>query len=341
MAVHAPTAAAQATKLDRRELAIATAVLVPVALLIVRCQLALCSRTYFDTLDQYLRGAMEPVFGARVLMRLLIPIMWSVAPTLWLPEDANLLLQILAAGTGLVGCYAFARAYLTRSEALASALLCALWLLWGMLPMGFSMAYPYDLPALAFSSLGMLALLRNDFWGLVLLVGLGTLNKETMLWLVTSAFAREWIAPRSAGGRLRVLGLFGAFSIAYLVPRLVMGSLSGRFPVTVSLYEDPVARISRVEANLRELLTLAHGSLTENVYWYALLFLPVFALWRRLDASLRALWLGAGFLVATNLVLGNIWEVRIFNELLPLASTTCFLLVRVLWERSSQDPLSP
>jgi hypothetical protein len=308
----------------------AVALLLPLAVLLVRCQIALSGIKYWHVFDQYLKGGLEPVFQARLLMGVLIGVVWSLIPGPWFPEHVNVVLQVCFVWVGLWATWAYARNWLPMGYALAAAILAGFWLEWGMLPMGFSISYPYDLPAFALSALGVLALRRGDFWGLAAIVAFGTLNKETMVWLVAACVALQLMrrpAPRL--GWLRVFALAAICAAVYSVARLAMVRSGGPL-VTATLYEDVPARITRVEANVRELLTLRHGLPSENVYWFALLFVPVAFLWRRLEAADRALWLGAAALFVANFICGNIWEVRIFNEIVPLGAVAWVLAIR-LW----------
>lgn len=312
-------------------------VLLPFAVLLVRVQAAACSANLNPTLQKYLSGDLGPVFSSRMFMRALIPIIWSLAPNHWFPEQANTLVQILAVWLGLWGCWRLASNYLSPIERLGVPLLAGIWLLWGMLPMGFSLAYPYDLPAFAFSALGMLALCRGDYYGFMLVLLAGILTKETLGWLLAAALIVELMGRERTFGWWRLAFLTVLTGATYLLPRLAITYYSVRpFAfITVDLVEDKVAQTSRVATNLRELLTLAHGSLTENVYWYSLLYLPVFFTWRHLPPELRAMWWASLVFLAGIFVCGNIWEVRIFNELIPLGALTAFLAAKH-WVKSEK-----
>ncbi|MCX7625617.1 MAG: hypothetical protein N2Z21_05335 [Candidatus Sumerlaeaceae bacterium] len=305
--------------------------LFPVAVVIVRVQAA-CATNLSSTLEKFLSGELGPVFSARIFMRLLIPVVWSFGPNCWFPEHANELIQIVATWAGLWACWRIASASLSQTESLGVSLLAGLWLLWGMLPMGFSLAYPYDLPAFALSALGMLALLRRDYYVLMLALCVGILTIETLVWLLIGALVMEFTKGNVAFGWPRVALLILLSACAYLLPRFAITWQSGRALafLTVDLVENKVTQTPRVMTNLRELLKLHHGSLTENVYWYGMLYLPMFFIWRRLDTTLRAASLGLVVLFAGNFVCGNIWEVRIFNEAVPLGALTALLAAKHL-----------
>jgi len=325
-----PEGGAGAFGATQREIVAALALLLPLAVLLVRCQIALSGIKYWQVFDQYLKGELEPVFQARCLMRLLVGVVWSLIPGPWFPEHVDVLLQIGFVWAGLWATWVYARNWLPMGYALAAAILAGFWLEWGMLPMEFSMAYPYDLPAFALSALGILALRRSRFRDLAAVVAFGTLNKETMVWLVAACVALQLMrppAPRMGWGR--VFALAAICAAVYCAARLTVVGSGGPL-VTATLYEDVPARITRVEANVRELLTLRHGRPSENVYWFALLFVPVAFVWRRLGAADRALWVGAAVLFVANFICGNIWEVRIFNEIVPLGAVAWMLAIR-LW----------
>ncbi len=303
-------------------------VLLAFAVLIVRVQHGLCSIASEHVFELFLRGQLGPVFSSRVLMRLLIPIFWAVAPNAWYPEQANTLLQILFCWAGLSATYCFARRWLSWGAALGTSYLTGAWLLWGMLPMGYSFAYPYDLPAFAFSALGLVVLHRRDFWGFFGILFFGLLCKETLGWLLVVAALYEWQNRGRHFGWLSLSALGLAAIGCYLAPRLGHWGGSAVPFVTVDPWENRQAQISRVVANLRELAFLSHGSATENVYWFAALFLPVVYAWRRgLPAFVRCCWGGAFFLFVGNFLFGNLWEVRIFNEVVPVGAFTLFWAV--------------
>lgn len=307
-------------------------VALPIGVLLVRAQSALCASQTSRIFGRYLEGDLGAVFRARLLMRWLVAIVWSLLPGEWFPENANTFLQIAFAWVGLVATFFIAWQVSGHvASALAALLLSACWLVWGMLPLGFSIAYPYDLPAFAFSALGMFALLRGRVVELVGVVLFGTLNKETTVWLVFAALLME--SQRTSWRRgLAVAGAaMAAYAVAYAGPRIwLAGSLSPMRWLTVDLVEDKAAGTSRIVSNLLELLTLRHGSPSENVYWFFVLFLPGLLGWRRLAAPLRSFTLAASVHVVANFVCGNLWEVRIFNELVPLGATSA-VAVLVPW----------
>ncbi|MGC8841021.1 MAG: hypothetical protein ACP5QZ_06135 [Candidatus Sumerlaeaceae bacterium] len=307
--------------------------LLPFAVLLVRVQHALCAHASNGIFNSFLQGQLGPVFSSRILMRLLIPGVWSLAPHAWFPEHANQLLQIGFTGIGLIATYELARSWLSATAALGVSYLAGAWLAWGMLPMGYSFAYPYDLPTFAFSALGLLALARRDLWGFAGTVFFGVLCKETIVWLLVVVAIMEWRRRGMLFGWWVFSGLVLLAIVCYALPRL--GFLGSRlYPfATVELWENKEAKITRVAANIREFGTLAHGSPTENIYWFATIFLPVVFVWRHgLSPFLRACWMGALVLFTGNFICGNVWEVRIFNEIVPLGAVTTFLAFRLVVE---------
>jgi len=321
MSEHATPRAQKWGRVFRSNFTLAAASLLPVAVLVVRAQAALCQGMQGRIFEDYIQGTLGAVFEARVLMRLLIASVWTLLPGGYFPSHVNVLLQIGFTWAGLVACFLVARQFLSYTAALAVSFLVSLWLLWGMLPMGFSLAYPYDLPAFAFSALGMLAILRWDVTGFAAVILFGTLNKETIVWLLpVFAFTA---ARRETACRALALSVLMAilFAVVYVGVRW---GIQARVPrlgfVTIDLVEDKVAGISRVATNLRELLWVRHGTPTENVYWFATLFVPGLLAWRKLSAAIRLFYSGAALLCAANFICGNIWEVRIFNEIVPLGA---------------------
>jgi len=74
--------------------------------------------------------------------------------------------------------------FANRTVALVAAFLVFLYLPWGFMPIGFSITYPYGIPAMMFCVSGLWMIATHRFGPLWILLIVGTLNRETMIWLV-------------------------------------------------------------------------------------------------------------------------------------------------------------
>jgi hypothetical protein len=70
----------------------------------------------------------SPLFEARALIRIILPVVWWIGPGSWSLEDTNILLQIIFIWLGLGATYAFARRYLTAAGAFGFVVLAGFWL---------------------------------------------------------------------------------------------------------------------------------------------------------------------------------------------------------------------
>lgn len=172
--------------------------------------------------------------------------------------------------------------------------------------------YVYDLPSVAFFTAGVAASLSRRFWTLSALFVLGTLNRETMLFVALADFA-IWApvrgARRWAVARAVALGATWA---------LIKWALLTRFADNVDpSYSGPLFKevLDRNIANVREdpRVVLRYWS---SVFGYT--WIVVVGLYGRIRKTAigRALWITVPFWALMGVV-GLLEEVRIFGELMP------------------------
>jgi len=168
---------------------------------------------------------------------------------------------------------------------------------------------PYDIPALLFATLGLLWLREERWRAYYLLLPFGILNRETAAILIaiftlTQAGKMAW--PRYAGHLLAQLAILVG----------VKGALWIAFHHNIANASAFYDQLNGQYYLLRNLDFLRSGL---AFTFCAGLWLPfLLALGRLRDSFLRrAVWVIPPFLLVMLLV-GNLWEFRIFTELLPL-----------------------
>ncbi len=275
----------------------------------------------------YLAGESQAIFNARVLMREVLRWLWDVTGAS--PIGINHALQTVAAVAALLATRAFARRWLSPGRATAAAVLAGGWVVWGFARFTDAISYPYDLPAFAFSAAGLAAIVWGRYAALAAVIAVGTFNKETTFWLVPACFfwtMRDRASWRDRGNWVRVIGLALLFLAAYQVPRLLMATGTAPSPLTVSLIEmDPGAPAPgsyRAWQNFRLIVLLKPMTGFPWIHVALSIHLLAMALWSRVPKALRQLLAGALFFYLPIMFVGNVWELRIFNEVLPLAATS-------------------
>lgn len=275
-------------------------------------------------LPDFVEGKFGPIYRARVLSAWGIRGIVGASRGVLSIETANVILQTVAAWGGLLAVFALARRVLgNRPECWAAPFLAACFVPWGFLEIGFSLSTPYDLPCLALSALGLLAIAAGRLGWLFVVVALGTLNKETAFWLVPA-----WFFVNHPGWRprwpvvARAAALFACFAAVYLGARW---ATTGEPVVTFST-GAPEADGTRPRwlRNLAELLLfgLARDRVFQNVYWAWLIHLPAILYWRALPPLLRRLYGAVPFFLVPIFLVGNLRELRLYNELIPLGAVS-------------------
>jgi hypothetical protein len=206
----------------------------------------------------------------------------------------------------------------TSGGALFAAALTVAAVPWGFLSVGYRVSYPYDLPALFFSAAGLAAIVTRRFEALVAVIVLGTLNKETTIFLIPAYFLAEWPgeARRTLFWRTLILAL--AFGITYEVPRLLMQPAHSML-ITVHTQAGDGAG-SRIGSNFDHLFRGNPGGFLEHVAWVAMLHLPALLSFRRLPWGLKAAYFATPVFIVPTFLFANVYELRLYNELIPLGA---------------------
>jgi hypothetical protein len=219
------------------------------------------------------------------------------------------------------------------SAALLVPLLVAVFIPWGFLRVGQSISFPYDLFCVLFAVAAYYCVLADRFSLLCLVVALGVLNKETMVYFVpTYLFVSLRRNTPGAWRRAFILGVI--FLAAYYIPRIFVHPINGALTVS---YHD--GKSMRWILNIRELLLQGEKRTFQNVYWPLSIHLPAFIRWRSLHPDLKRLYWGIPFLLVPIFLLGNIYELRLYNEILPLGALSCASLLD--GRRSSREAVLP
>lgn len=294
-----------------------------------------------DTLfAAYFRGDGARVSNTRLLVREAVNTLAGITGAEAL--TINFALQIVAAIIGVVATWCFARRWLGENQAMGATLLAAAWMLWGFGHLGWRISYPYDLPAFAFSALGLLAISTRHFKALIICIILGTLNKETLPWLIPAWFFFHRDQRSEGAGTLwkQSFILCVSFLAAYVLPRFPSAHEGDHGLVTASLIDYSAAsNVPRIIYNLERLLTFKAVYFIGDLQFVLLLHLLPVLMWQYLPADLRKLYFATPLFVIPMLLAGNIWEVRIFAELLPLTSVALFAAAGIAL-RTHRSPIA-
>jgi hypothetical protein len=270
--------------------------------------------------DQWTDGVPPVIWKARVLVRGLILALAGVAPGLGV-ETANLIVQAGFVAAALVVVYRSTTTIAGPGGALFAAALAAASVPWGFLSVGYRISYPYDLPALFFSAAGLAAILARRFDLLAAAVVVGTLNKETMVFLLPAYVLAEWPAEDRRRLLQRALLLAVAFAIAYEVPRVLLQPAQ---PMLVTVHATVVeGGESRVWSNINHLLRGDPGGFVQGVWWVALLHVPPLVFFRRLPWAIKAAYFATPVFLVPMFFFANVYELRLYNELIPLGAIGC------------------
>jgi hypothetical protein len=256
-------------------------------------------------------------FTSRVLPRTAILAIHRLSGGRLSHEHANALLQLACAWGALLFAFRFAGAYVPPALALAATFLTALFPIWGFVQTGGYYTYPYDFPALLFSTAGLWALARRRHAWLVVFVLAGTLSKESIFWLVPAFCLLHWRSGEPGRWLLtRALLLVAVFAVAYEVPRLL---LDPQHAVRVTVQPTGLGE-PRWLRNLRSLLLQSGMNPFTNVWYPFFLHLPALLFFTRLHRDIRRLYAATPFFLLPIFMFGNIVEMRLFNEIVPLGA---------------------
>jgi hypothetical protein len=119
----------------------------------------------------------------------------------------------------------------------------------------------------------------------------------------------------------RALILGATFAVAYEVPRVLL-QLAQPMLLTVHTASGDAAG-SRVWSNLRHVFYGEPGGFVQSVWWVAMLHVPPLLYWRGLPRPLKAAYVATPLFILPLCFFGNIYELRLYNELIPLGAMGC------------------
>lgn len=263
--------------------------------------------------NRWTDGVSPLIVQARILVRLLLgpPVRWfGISPGM-----ANLFWQTLFLLAGSLALEDTARRLgLSRMAARAGVFFALLGLNWGFLRSGYSIAYPYDLPAFAFVCLALRSLvLRQRFLFLAMLF-LGTLNKETLVFLIPVYALSRAGGQRPAAWFLPLAEAALVFALAYFLPRWLLSEEITGITASSGSPGSP-----RWQDNLGHLLgrNMVHPG--QHFLWVALFHLPALLMWKKLPFPVKQTYMCLPLFFLPVFLFGNLWEFRLFGEILPLA----------------------
>ena len=323
MALASPSVAARATEAWARAAAReattprAWAVAAVVVVGYTAARFAFAMETIHAPLSALTAGEALLPFQYRALVPALVRAVVAAIPAL---DDVDLrLLYAPVEAAAAVGVWAAVGALLRAlGVPAASARLAALGV---FVPLGFNLAtpwrynaiyFPYDTLSVAFFALGLALLLRRAWWPFYALFVVATFNRETTCFL-----AIAWVALALGRERLPVVARHAlAMGVLWLVIKAALAALyAANAPldaVSGGLFASMIGRSARI-------LTSVPGIVYVLVVAMGALVPLLLVLWPRVaDARLRRLfWIVPPFLVGMTVV-GEMMEVRIYSELIPL-----------------------
>jgi hypothetical protein len=325
------------TKPTRHDL-LAALLLLPVSILIVQLQLEMTIRPAdrIGLFHGYFDGSASSIEGGRPLTRWMINAITEIAPESLDRVRVYARVETFILWIGLLATYVLGRTFGGPTAGAIAAFLTAAFIPWGFLEVGYRLSYPYDIPAFFFSAVSLCAIATRRFWVLAALIFIGTFAKETTLWLIPAYYFFE--AGREIPARwldrkllLQCALLLGLFTAVYFSPRVVQAVRTDAPLLTVSPIiagGEEGKTTPRYISNLRELVFLGRQSFSQNIYWFFLLFAPAILRYRSLPPGLRRLHWAIPINLLPLFFFTNIYEMRDYNEILPLGATgaACALL---------------
>lgn len=196
--------------------------------------------------------------------------------------------------------------------------------------------FPYDTLSVAFFALGLALLLRRAWWPFYALFVIATFNRETTCFLAVA-----WVAVALGRERLPVVaGHAVAQALLWIAIKAALAAIyAANAPldaVSGGLFASMVGRSARI-------LTSVPGFVYVLVVAMGALGPLLFVLRHRMsDERLRRLfWIVPPFL-AGMAVVGELMEVRIYSELIPLVVVGLFVSLRsVVWEAARVSSAVP
>ena len=321
----APAASRAASRLRQEWLLPAALLLFPaLALAQLQAELTNTAPNLAGLNAAYYDGTMGPIFDARLLMRLVVRGTEALLPLSL--GHAHVLWQAATLWGGLLCCLGAARRLgALPAQALLAPLVAVAWLPWTFLRTGHHASFPYDFPALLFAAGALWAFIARRHAAHVALVLVGTLSKETIVWLAAAPLALA-LLERGAWKRHFAWGIVAcaAFAAAYLAARLPMGAW---WTASLEAPIDGAAPRPRLSTNFEELLLGGMSGPLQNAWLAWAPLLAGLACWRRLPLEARAAYLALPVFLGPILLAGNVNELRLYNDVLPLGAVVVALLL--------------
>lgn len=193
--------------------------------------------------------------------------------------------------------------------------------------------FPYDTASVAFFTAGLALLLRREWWAYYLLFVVATLNRETTCFLAVAYLFLAFGAERPARIGLHVvtqaaiwLGIKAGLHELYVLNETLGGGTGG-------VFSNQLARSGRI-------LTAVPGLVYLGLMTMGGGGVVVGMLWRRLrDVRLRRLAGIVPLFFAGMVAVGELLEVRIYSELIPLVAVALLLIVRSVVTEAAARPI--
>lgn len=305
--------------------------------LVVLMYLRLASVLPVGQLSRQAALAVEPPF----VYRFMLP--WALGQVLPQPWLDAVALRTAVTALSVAACFVLYRAYAARVlGSLASGLspqrlwmgLAVVLLAHYGIPRPYCFWYIYDIPAIVFCMVAFLAMTRRKgqvTWWCVPMLAVLSLNRETIVVAVLHAAAWQgwhlWLSGAglrvNARAMTRVALPLLAGLLAVVLMRVGLVHWLGHDAASVALMHEGeqlriVAGLTRIASrpdHALALLLIGAG---------ALVWLPW--RWRHLPGPLRVMLVASVPAVAMFLAVGNIVELRMYSELVPVLAT-CLLAV--------------
>lgn len=259
------------------------------------------------TLPMLTQFTAQTPFQYRVLVPALAHALTALAPAT--PLDG--LYQVLTVFVVWALLIAF-HAYLLRRVAPPLAAAGAFLLLYPLVAnyaLLHQFSYPSDLPAILFFVLGLIAIETRRMPALLVVFTLATFNRETSCFITLAYLLHAW---RDGHPRRAIAGA-AAMAVIWVAIRVWLARTFSGNP------GPPVAEIHFLP-NLVTLLAPNGSGLPRVLMTFGGLWLLIPLAWRDVPIDhRRLLWLAIPF-AAIMLVVANVWEIRLYGELIPIVT---------------------
>lgn len=297
-------------------------------------RLAANGETLHATLEMLTAGTADLPFQYRALIPGLARLITTAVPSMPLYVAYGMFEGVAALGLYVAFRY-FLRPFVTdpRGRGLAALAVFLPLALTYATPYRYNAIYfPYDTPSVAFFTLGLALMMKREWRWYYPLFLLATLNRETTCFL-TIAYALTALRRDQVREIVLHVGLQAALWVAskaglhwvYLGNAVQQHAGGG-------LFYDQLARSARI-------LTTVPGLIYIAVIAFGGAGVVVALLWRRVeDLRLRALFGIVPLFFGGMIVVGELLEVRIYGELIPIVTAAVILIVRSVVSESASQP---